>query len=69
MSDESEPLNREGAWAQQAEANLGDRRLREEIERGLAFGLRGRADARRPHHPDLRRAASCRTSPASAAPS
>ena len=31
--------NAEGAWAQQAEANLGDRRLREEIERGLSFGL------------------------------
>ena len=40
MSDESsEPLNREGAWAQQAEAELPDRREREEIERGLTFGL------------------------------
>ena len=35
----NQPLNAEGAWAQQAEANLGDRRLREEIERGLSFGL------------------------------
>ncbi|MGZ6780200.1 MAG: arginase family protein, partial [Mycobacterium sp.] len=40
MSDQpSEPLNREGAWAQQAEAELPDRREREEIERSLAFGL------------------------------
>ena len=31
--------NAEGAWAQQAEANLSDRRLREEIDRGLSFGL------------------------------
>jgi agmatinase len=31
--------NAQGAWAQQAEANLGDRRLREEIDRGLTFGL------------------------------
>ena len=31
--------NAEGAWAQQAEARLGDRRLREEIDRGLSFGL------------------------------
>ncbi|MBX7454677.1 agmatinase family protein [Mycolicibacterium sp. 3033] len=31
--------NAEGAWAQQAEARLGDRRLREEIDRGLSYGL------------------------------
>ncbi len=31
--------NAEGAWAQEAEGRLPDRRLREEIERGLAFGL------------------------------
>ena len=36
---DNQPLNAEGAWAQQAEADLGDRRLREEIERGLSFGL------------------------------
>ena len=39
MTDDNQPLNAEGAGAQQAEANLGDRRLREEIERGLSFGL------------------------------
>ena len=41
MTDRPDPTlaNAEGAWAQQAEANLGDRRLREEIERGLSFGL------------------------------
>src|SRR6476661_4232173 len=41
MTDGPDPTlpNAEGAWAQQAEANLGDRRLREEIERGLSFGL------------------------------
>ena len=40
MADQSsEPLNREGAWAQQAEAQLPDRREREEVERSLAFGL------------------------------
>jgi len=31
--------NAEGAWAQQAEAKLSDRRLREEIDRGLTYGL------------------------------
>ena len=35
----SEPLNREGAWAQAAEAELPDRRERQEIERSLTFGL------------------------------
>jgi agmatinase len=35
----SNPVNVEGAWAQQAEAALPERRLREEIERSLAFGL------------------------------
>ena len=40
MSDNPiEPVNREGAWAQQAEAELSDRREREEIERCLTFGL------------------------------
>ena len=40
MADQpDQPLNREGAWAQQAEAQLPDRREREEIERSLAFGL------------------------------
>ena len=34
-----EGWNSEGAWAQQAEAALPTRRLEEEIERGLAFGL------------------------------
>lgn len=38
-SANSEPPNREGAWAQQAEAELPDRREREEIERCLTFGL------------------------------
>lgn len=38
MPDPSLP-NAEGAWAQQVEARLGDRRLREEIERGLSYGL------------------------------
>ena len=38
MTDQSEPLNSEGAWAQQAEAELPDRRSREEIDRGS--GLR-----------------------------
>ncbi|MGE0221200.1 agmatinase family protein [Mycolicibacterium sp.] len=31
--------NAEGAWAQQAEGRLSDRRLREEIDRGLSYGL------------------------------
>ncbi len=41
MSDSPDPNlpNAEGAWAQQAEARLGDRRLREEIDRGLSYGL------------------------------
>ena len=39
MADDDQPLNAEGAWAQQAEARLPDRREREEIERGLTFGL------------------------------
>ena len=41
MTDRPDPTlpNAEGAWAQQAEANLCDRRLREEIDRGLSFGL------------------------------
>jgi agmatinase len=34
-----EGWNAEGAWAQQAEAELPMRRLQEEIERGLTFGL------------------------------
>jgi agmatinase len=38
-SSPDRPVNVEGAWAQQAEAALPDRRLREEIERSLAFGL------------------------------
>ncbi|WP_447987156.1 agmatinase [Nitrospira sp. Nam74] len=32
-------LNREGAWAQQAEANIPERRRKEATERGLAHGL------------------------------
>src|SRR5437016_1472867 len=32
-------LNAEGAWAQRAEAELSTRRLQEEIDRGLAYGL------------------------------
>jgi len=39
MADDDQPLNAEGAWAQQAEARLPDRREREEIERGLTYGL------------------------------
>ena len=43
MSDDRsgtrEGWNAEGAWAQQAEADLPTRRLTEEIERGIAFGL------------------------------
>ena len=39
MSDDDQPLNAEGAWAQQAEARIPERREREEIERGLTFGL------------------------------
>jgi agmatinase len=38
-SSPDRPVNVEGAWAQQAEAALPERRLREEIERSLAFGL------------------------------
>ena len=34
-----QPLNAEGAWAQQAEARIPERREREEIERGLTYGL------------------------------
>jgi len=37
--DTDEPLNREGAWAQQAEAELPNRREREEIDRALSHGL------------------------------
>jgi len=36
---EEDRVNREGAWAQQAEARLPERRLQEEIERRLAYGL------------------------------
>lgn len=36
---EQQPINREGAWAQQAEANLPERRLKEDVERGLTNGL------------------------------
>jgi agmatinase len=36
---EEDRVNREGSWAQQAEARLPERRLREEIERRLAPGL------------------------------
>jgi agmatinase len=44
MSERTEPtepdaVNREGAWAQRAEAALSDRRWKEEVERGLAYGL------------------------------
>src|ERR1700736_2664933 len=39
MTTPDEPLNREGAWAQQAEAELPDRREREEIDRALSHGL------------------------------
>lgn len=40
MREEGEqPINREGAWAQQAESNLSERRLKEDVERGLANGL------------------------------
>jgi agmatinase len=38
-SEPPEGWNAEGAWAQQAEAELPARRLAEEIERGLALGL------------------------------
>jgi agmatinase len=38
-TDQQPPLNREGAWAQQAEAALPDRREREEIDRALNHGL------------------------------
>ena len=36
--DQDRP-DRDGHWAQQAEARLSDRRHREELERGLAYGL------------------------------
>jgi agmatinase len=37
--DDQDRVDRQGHWAQQAEARLPDRRWREEVERGLAFGL------------------------------
>ena len=37
--EDAERVDRQGHWAQQAEALLPDRRYREEIERGLAYGL------------------------------
>ena len=37
--DKNDPVNREGAWGQAAEAGLPDRREREEIDRALAHGL------------------------------
>jgi agmatinase len=37
--DEQDRVDRQGHWAQQAEARLSDRRWREEVERGLAHGL------------------------------
>jgi agmatinase len=39
MASDELPYNREGAWAQAAEAELPDRREREEIDRGLSHGL------------------------------
>src|SRR4030095_5487908 len=36
---QSRAVNSEGAWAQRAEAELPTRRLEEEIERNIAFGL------------------------------
>ena len=36
---DAEAVDREGRWAQQAEARLSSRRHQEEIDRGLAFGL------------------------------
>jgi agmatinase len=39
MTTPDGPVNREGAWAQQAEAELPDRRQREEIDRALSHGL------------------------------
>ena len=43
---EQQRINREGAWAQQAEANLPERRLKEDVERGLANGLEAAASIR-----------------------
>jgi agmatinase len=37
--DDQHRVDRQGHWAQQAEARLSDRRWREEVERGLAHGL------------------------------
>ena len=37
--DDQDRVDRQGHWAQQAEARLSDRRWREEVERGLAHGL------------------------------
>ena len=37
MTRPDEPFNRDGAWAQQAEAELPDRREREEIDRALSY--------------------------------
>ena len=40
MADEEQDrVDRQGHWAQQAEARLPDRRWREEVDRGLAYGL------------------------------
>jgi agmatinase len=39
FAGQADILNREGAWAQRAEAELPTRRLREEIDRALAHGL------------------------------
>ena len=38
-TDSPDPVNKEGAWAQQAEAELSNRRELEEISRGLEYGL------------------------------
>ena len=38
-AEEQQPVSREGAWAQQAEADLPTHRHAEEIERGLQLGL------------------------------
>jgi agmatinase len=38
-STDPDAVNRDGAWAQRAEAELSDRRWKEEVERGLAHGL------------------------------
>ena len=37
--DDQDRVDRQGHWAQQAEARLSDRRWREEVEQGLAHGL------------------------------